>query len=81
MNALAERRHEKGVSSLQEPPGDSISARKPPFPRRRQGNKVQLRYSVKMYFLGRNRFSANSKRLLVMLGKTLPRKSKAGVGF
>jgi len=31
LSALADRRYEKGVSSLQEPPGASISARKPLF--------------------------------------------------
>ncbi|MBS3809493.1 MAG: hypothetical protein KGY38_05000, partial [Desulfobacterales bacterium] len=40
---LADRRREKGISSLQEPLCASISARKPAFPHRRQGNKVQFR--------------------------------------
>jgi hypothetical protein len=44
--ALAERRCEKGVSSLQESSGASISARKPAFPPRRQGNLVQFRKRV-----------------------------------
>jgi hypothetical protein len=50
-NALmADRRasgEKKRVSSLQEPPKDSISARKPAFSRRWQCNDVQFVYSVK----------------------------------
>jgi hypothetical protein len=44
------RQHEKGVSSLQEPPGGSISARKPAFPCCRQGNKVQFFQSLKKQY-------------------------------
>ncbi|MBS3809081.1 MAG: hypothetical protein KGY38_02865 [Desulfobacterales bacterium] len=47
LSALADRRREKGVSSLQEPLCASISARKPAFPHRRQDNKVQFSQSAK----------------------------------
>ncbi|MBS3754948.1 MAG: hypothetical protein KGY56_04545 [Desulfobacterales bacterium] len=47
VSTLADRRREKGVSSLQEPLRVSISARKPAFPHRRQVNEVQFRKSEK----------------------------------
>ncbi len=50
VSALADRRREKGVSSLQEPLYASISARKPAFPHSRQGNAVQFRKSTKKGF-------------------------------
>jgi hypothetical protein len=40
--ALVDRRDEKGVSSLQEPSGISISARKSVFSSRRQDSLVQV---------------------------------------
>ena len=50
VSTLADRRREKGVSSLQEPLCVSISARKPAFPHRRQGNEVQFRQRQKKDF-------------------------------
>ncbi|MFP3980401.1 MAG: hypothetical protein ACLFUY_03325, partial [Desulfobacterales bacterium] len=55
VSTLADRRREKGVSSLQEPLRASISARKPAFPHRRQGNEVRFRKSAEKNFPG-NRF-------------------------
>ncbi len=50
VSTLADRRCEKGVSSLQEPLCASISARKPAFTHRRQGSKVQFGKIVKKGF-------------------------------
>ena len=47
---MADRRREKGVSSLQEPLRASISARKSAFPHRRQVNEVRLHESEKKGF-------------------------------